>query len=259
MPTDDTDVERVVAALAGQVEALKGRVGDIAGLVDVGAPSGRQVTDWMSLSTDDAAARLLRLADWIEGVLVDGYYVTRRQLPDCWALHRPAVIHLLWLEDTYSAAYGEEAIPLAAAEWNTRWRPAGLELLREVVPTRLCRPRANDENGRPQEGVHMMTEEEQQRLQAPPPPPPPPPIPAGAREAAERSRLSFPATAPPRRSAPQRTDASDPVIDPQVAAQTAERKFWQGYLDQAFPLDADWRATRQRRAAQRQGAAELTD
>lgn len=255
MPTENTDLERVVAVLAGQIEALKGRVGDMAGLVDVGAPSGRQVTDWMNLSADDAAARLVRLADWIEGVLVDGYYVTRRQLPDCWALHRPAVIHLLWLEDTYSAAYGEEAIPLAAAEWNTRWLPAGLELLREVAPTRLCRPRPS------QEGLHMVTAEEEQRLQVatPPPPPPPEPIPAAAREAVERSRHSFPPMAPPPRPEPKRTAASEPVIDPIVEAQTAERKFWQGYLDQAFPLDADWRAARQRRAAQRPGAAELSD
>lgn len=227
------DLEEVLAILAEQVQRLDGRVGDLAGVVDQETTPTRRVTDWISLSADEAAERLLRLGDWIEDVLVGGYWVTRRELPDCWALHRPAVIHLCWLHDLYLSDYSPDAAPLSAAEWNVRWRPAGLALLREVIPTRLCRPRPD------REGFHMVRSDQEGSQPARETAPPPPP---GVDPTTHASRRSVPL--PPPRPAPQRSAGDEPVLDPELVSSLAERRFWQGYLDQAIPLDADWRAKR---------------
>ena len=81
---------------------------------------------WPSLTVDEAAAVWAQLADWTETVLVGWYRLTRAQLPDCWALHRPVLLQLTWLHTTYREAHTPGARAGLAADWHTRWLPAAL-------------------------------------------------------------------------------------------------------------------------------------
>lgn len=88
---------------------------------------------WPTLTVDEAATVWAQLADWIEGVLVGWYGITRTQLPDCWALHRPAVLELTWLHATYLEAHTPGARAPLAADWHTRWRPAALAAIADAT------------------------------------------------------------------------------------------------------------------------------
>ncbi len=81
---------------------------------------------WPTLTVEEAAGVWAQLADWIDDVLVGWYGITRAQLPDCWALHRPVVLELTWLHTTYREAHTPGARAGLAADWHTRWRPAAL-------------------------------------------------------------------------------------------------------------------------------------
>jgi hypothetical protein len=73
-------------------------------------------------------------------ILVDWYEITRAGLPDCWPLHRPAVVELSWLRTSYTQAYQPMSPPQLTAEWHTRWRPAALANIAAAIPTEWCRP-----------------------------------------------------------------------------------------------------------------------
>jgi hypothetical protein len=96
--------------------------------------------DWAALDAAQAAAAWPILARWVGEVLVPRYELTRDQLPDCWAWHRPVVNELSWLRVAYVAAHQPRAIPQSAADWHTRWLPAVLVRIREVVKTDECFP-----------------------------------------------------------------------------------------------------------------------
>ena len=66
------------------------------------------------------------------------YEVTRDELPDCWALHLPVVAELSWLRTAYVQAYLSRSPPQVAADWHTRWRPAVLTRIRDVVNVHEC-------------------------------------------------------------------------------------------------------------------------
>ena len=80
------------------------------------------------------------LGDWVAGVLGPFYELTRAQLPDCWPLHRPAVMELVWLRRTYVAAHTADATAAAAADWHTRWRREALANIAAAIPKKWCRP-----------------------------------------------------------------------------------------------------------------------
>lgn len=104
---------------------------------------GERPVDWPAMDAERASTEWGNLADWIAHTLVPWYEITRDQLPDCWALHRPAVIQLAWLYDTYKAAHRPGAAPHLAAEWHTRWKPAALRAIHDAIPrrgTRTCGP-----------------------------------------------------------------------------------------------------------------------
>ena len=107
---------------------------------------------WHSLNTVQAAGEWSRLAEWLDDVFVPWIEITRGELPDCWALHRTAVIQLSWLRTTQLQAYSHNADPTLAAEWNVRWAPAALNKIRIAITDDLCRP-----------GEHMITTEESNR------------------------------------------------------------------------------------------------
>lgn len=120
------DLGEAVAEMAGRVDKLAGRTSDTAAILPV---------CWPALSAEDAEAAWDGLADWIGDVLGPWYQVRRRQVPDCWALHRPVVLHLSWLHRAWLAAHtGPAASPAAAAEWHARWLPAALDAIRTEAP-----------------------------------------------------------------------------------------------------------------------------
>lgn len=236
LPDDIDRVPEHVVALAQEVERLGAAVSELQG-VDRVAPS-----DWLSLSVEEADQRWGELANWISDVLVDGYRITRAQLPDCWAMHRPAVIHLCWMQASYEAAYRPGAAPTLAAEWSTSWLDKGLAKLRVIAPPSACRPRPGAV------GVHNMTTSQEEKAVA-----------AAlakltpeerqAREVQAQTRPSFPA--PRRASTPATSDnPEDTVARLPGAGDLAVRRYWEGYLAQAVPADADWRTERARPVAE---------
>lgn len=103
-------------------------------------PDDTVLVDWPSLSADDAAAEWQALGDWVARVLGPFYELTRSQLPDCWPLHRPVVLELVWLRRAYVAAHRPDALASAAADWHTRWRREALANIAAVISERWCRP-----------------------------------------------------------------------------------------------------------------------
>lgn len=99
----------------------------------------RSPVNWPALTADQATDAWENLATWIAHVLVPWYETTRDELPDCWPLHRPAVMELSWLHTTHTEAFTPGAAAHHAADWHTRWRPAALHRLREVIPRRGIR------------------------------------------------------------------------------------------------------------------------
>jgi hypothetical protein len=112
-------------------------------LDDVTAAAGSAPIDWPTLDAEQAATAWDNLAHWITHTLVPWHEITRDQLPDCWALHRPAVIQLSWLHHTHKAAHRPGATGHLVADWHTRWLPAALSTITAAIPrhgTRTCAP-----------------------------------------------------------------------------------------------------------------------
>lgn len=124
------DMDNAVAELGGRVDAL----------ADTAAAAGVSPVDWPALTAEQAAAEWEALAAWVATVLGPFYEITRAELPDCWARHRPAVIELVWLRRAYLAAHAPDAATTAAAEWHTRWRRDALANIATIIPKRWCRP-----------------------------------------------------------------------------------------------------------------------
>lgn len=120
--------------------------------------------DWAAMTAEQAERQWPILAQWIAEVLVAWYELTRDELPDCWALHRPALLELSWLRSAHVQAYHPDADPHVAADWHLRWRPVVVDRVHQLIPSRLCRP-----------GEHLITEEESRSRRTPPPPGAPPP------------------------------------------------------------------------------------
>lgn len=125
--------------LGQRVGELTGRLDELAGSRAPAAPPNPPVC-WPELTAEQARTEWERLAAWVATVLGPWYEPTRGQLPDCWARHRRAVLHLSWLRTAYAAAYAPGAPAHAAAEWHTRWLPAALEQVVTAIPHRWCRP-----------------------------------------------------------------------------------------------------------------------
>ena len=156
--------ERVDALATAVTDALTSGTGAGGRPEPAAAP-----VDWPSLSADAATAEWQALGDWVADVLGPFYELTRAQLPDCWPLHRPAVLELVWLRRMYVAAHRPDAAPSAAADWHTRWRRDALANIAAAIPETWCRP-----------GEHWV--ERFSRRPGPPPPRPDGPGPgAGAR------------------------------------------------------------------------------
>jgi hypothetical protein len=96
--------------------------------------------DWASLSEEQAAEQWPILARWVGEILVPRYELTRNELPDCWALHPPVVAELSWLRAAYVQAHLTRSPPQLGADWHTRWRPAVMARIRELIKPDECSP-----------------------------------------------------------------------------------------------------------------------
>lgn len=213
-------VERLRAELADAADVLyqaAPRLDDtIAGLADaharldaltaqLGAGQPGAAVDWPALTAQQAGPVWDALADWIEIVLVPYYGITRARLPDCWPLHTPIVLRLIWLHATHQQAHAPAARAAQAAEWDTRWRPAALALIEAATKDRRCTP--GDHHPDPAAPPLRFTA--------------PPPAPTGARD-----------------------PDGQPVIGHGHSDAPADRRFWQPNLDTARAHDLTARQTR---------------
>ena len=158
------DTEDLVAALRRETESHFSEVGVTLGEHAVAierildrqqrVPPVRPVP-WHLLSVDTAAHEWERLARWIDEVFVPWGEITRDQLPDCWALHRPMLTQLSWLHITHLHAYRPDSDPGLAADWHLRWAPAVLRKVRDARNPDMCRP-----------GEHMIDQAESNRRRA---------------------------------------------------------------------------------------------
>uniref|UniRef100_UPI003F490768 hypothetical protein n=1 Tax=Promicromonospora sp. CA-289581 TaxID=3240013 RepID=UPI003F490768 len=230
-----------VQQLSETVSSLSDRVGELA------AAPPAALADWLSLGPDEAEERWREISYWVENVLVAGYNLSRKQLPDCWPMHRTAMVHLSWLYAAYRQAYQPRANPILAAEWSTRWLRDGLDALRgdRVAPLVRCKPRS----GEP--GFHLYSATQEGKAGASRAETDAEKIARLTEQARARSALNFP---DPMGKAPA-TPRVDPKLDPKLEAandQLAERKWWSDYLEQGRDEDLTWR--RARAAAEEEAA-----
>ena len=96
------------------------------------------------MNAEQAAQAWEALATWVDEIFVPWYGITRTQLPDCWALHRPVIVELSWLQHSHDAAYHPDAGAHLAAEWHTHWKPTAVRHIHDAIHRRgrrSCTPR----------------------------------------------------------------------------------------------------------------------
>lgn len=213
----------LLGQLAPRVVSLEAEVTDLADRLDevtaAGGGPGKAPTDWPALDSAAAVQEWKALATWLDGVVGPFYGWSRRQLPDCWALHPRVVIELVWLRRCYVAAADPAAPPVLAADWHTRLLRDALANIADAVPAHQCGP-----------GRHQAAAGEQHRYPAAPTPPPPPP--QAWPHPGSPEHLPPPAGYGP----PGGFGASSEVIS---------REFWGRFYDEAMRVDLDRRRARE--------------
>jgi hypothetical protein len=119
--------------------------------------------NWCTLSAEDAESLWPAMGHWVQEVLGGWCEVTRAQLPDCWALHRPALMQVSWLWTSHIDAYLPSSHPNQAAEWNTRRLDTALEKIIRAIRPSQCRAVAD----RPGEHLVNQMEDQQRRNRNP--------------------------------------------------------------------------------------------
>jgi hypothetical protein len=222
----ETDLTEVAAGLAEAVT-------EVAELTSAVKKMG--TVDWPNLTEQEAIEQWEQLAQWVEDILCDWYQLTCGQLPDCWPLHRPAVLELSWLRTCYLAAYTRGAAPQLAGEWHTRWRRDALANLATIIDGRWCEP-----------GQHMIDSTVKRELKRPPVPAPSllpqAPTPSAPRPPHARPWLHDRYVDPPA--------ANDMYMlhyQQEPGAQLSQRGCWQPALREAIRQDLAWRRARAQR------------
>lgn len=221
------EVAGVVAELAPQLAEVRGEVSELQGQVEELLKAPAEPTNppipWPALTAEDAQREWHALGQWVAEVLVPWYELTRGQLPDCWALHRPAMLQLSWLRTSYIEAFLPRSHPSQAAEWHTRWLSAALDNIATAIPTQFCRPGEHK--------VHEHVSAEQKRQN------PPASGPGGGPQPWAQPRGPVPQPA----AAYHQETERDQLADPQ---------YWGPHFEKAMQQDIDER--RRREAAQAQ-------
>ncbi|GAA0628309.1 hypothetical protein GCM10009547_34940 [Sporichthya brevicatena] len=100
-------------------------------------PATRSWLGWQrrgAIDPDAVAAVLRDLAAWITTVFLQ-YADAADSLPDCWLWHPDIIEELLWLRQSWTAAYAPSAAVTAAADWHERLRPGVVRRLRVGAAT----------------------------------------------------------------------------------------------------------------------------
>lgn len=222
------DTQKDVAELRGVVDEL----------VSAQAEDANAPVDWFKLPAETAELEWPKLGEWVHEVLGGWYLVTRAQLPDCWALHRPAFLQVAWLRSSHIEAYLSRSHPAQAAEWNVRWLDAALDKIKEYIPDTRCRA----VTGGPGQHLVDKLEEAQQGRQ---------------RAAAGPTTGGNPYPNPYAQPQPTATPATGPATggpagrSSSSAAQEVIRwEYWGEYFNQAMQTDLTWRREREARQAE---------
>jgi hypothetical protein len=249
------DTAGVVAEFAPQVLDLQEDMARVRAELDalVDQPEIKNPPiDWVALPAEDAEREWDKLGHWVHEVLGGWYEITRAQLPDCWALHRPAFLHVSWLRTSHVEAYLARSHPSQAAEWNTRWLDAALEKIKETIPDTRCRAAA----GRPGDHNLDALEEQQRRSRLHGD------LAERGRQLREQAARSAPPPGQPGASPYSDPAYAQPATPPEPAEprhgdspgrQVIQLDYWRGYFDQA--MQADLAQRRQREAEQQQADA----
>ncbi|MFC5211981.1 hypothetical protein ACFPM0_37395 [Pseudonocardia sulfidoxydans] len=231
------DLASTVSEFGPQLLDVQRDLNGVRGLVDelTAATETTQTppADWFTMTADAAQQEWVALGDWVHHVLAGWYQIARAQLPDCWALHRPAFLQVAWLHTSHTQAYLPASHPNQAAEWNTRWLDAALEKVRRHIPESRCRA----VTGGPGEHLvdHLDTAQQTGRAGGPGLPYPP---------ASEVSPYPNPYE---QQYAPR---PQSELRSPDWAEQEVIRAdYWGGYFTQAMQTDLAWRRDRDEQLA----------
>ncbi|PXY16461.1 hypothetical protein BAY59_38545 (plasmid) [Prauserella coralliicola] len=233
------DTQRDVAELRGQVDEL------------LESPEIKNApVDWFKLPAEDAEREWPKLAEFVHEVLGGWYEVTREQLPDCWALHRPAFLQVAWLRTSHIEAYLERSHPAQAAEFNVRWLDAALEKIKRAIPDSRCRALA----GRP--GEHLVDRLAAQQRRDPVSPP----VPAATSASPYPNPYAQGGGQHPAQLAAQAQPAAGSAAggDPTRAAgnEVIRWEYWGDYFHEAMRADLAWRREREAQQANAEQAAD---
>ncbi len=90
---------------------------------------------WLGLNSDEYAAGLAELREWVERFARVQYLGYLAKLPPCWANHREAVWELSDLMTEWTRVYGDpDNRDLAGALWwHERWLPGVLARLKDAI------------------------------------------------------------------------------------------------------------------------------
>lgn len=160
--------DETLAALAAQVDQLRGEVSRLSGIVaqwnarleteGIGATlvlrtevkrlaerlaeavaknrlAPPPAPSWLGLSSEEYAAGLAELREWVERFARVQYPGYLAKLPPCWANHREAIWELSDLMAEWSRVYGDpDNRDLAGALWwHERWLPGALTRLKDAI------------------------------------------------------------------------------------------------------------------------------
>jgi hypothetical protein len=242
----DVVVADVSEVIGPDVATLRADVAELRGIVDglLAQPDDETeapLLHWPDLTVDEADEAWKELGKFVANTLGYWYEITRRQLPDCWPLHRPALLQVWWLRLTYVAAHeGTTAGPVPMAEWNTRWIDGALAKISDAIPDTLCRP----VTGGP--GQHLVPAHQAQQQASQPqaaqgnPPAATPASPYAVPAHLQPGPRPSATTTPQPSSATSSTAAADEVTGPQ---------YWEGFFHRARAEDLQRRHQRAAAAA----------
>jgi len=129
------DTRSLVTRLTAELDALAGKVEDLAQAVDALHSGGDRVPapNWVGLPEAQRAAELAKLAEWVARVLVPSYRPDPPLAP-CWRAHWPVVWELSTIWAEWRRIYDRPGPELAGAlEWHNRYLPGALDRARREL------------------------------------------------------------------------------------------------------------------------------
>ena len=129
------DTRSLVTRLTAELDALAGKVEDLAQAVDALQAGGDRVPapNWVGLPETERAAELAKLSEWVARVLVPSYRPDPPLAP-CWRQHWPVIWELSTVWAEWRRIYDRPGPELAGAlEWHNRYLPGALDRTRREL------------------------------------------------------------------------------------------------------------------------------